>query len=242
MRRAIVSRWSRGAESTRRLRKLKRTARTPSTCRRSSSESGDIVPDARHAPGAAAGRRDGVEHRAVVRAVATRLDNDLAFDTEAVAEGEQLFLRCIAWRVLALGCEPEPVARAKYVAVRVDTFGRQHEGRRRRARVPVKPSGRLREAGHGCGSTTSKQRPRRRPSRSWPRPMRTAPPGMSPRTSFQSAEYIPTPSGPRGSSHLELGHDTGRGRTRSRRQWRVVCHVMPRRHDDPTSRSEPVPP
>jgi len=76
MRRAIVSRWSRGAESTRRLRKLKRTARTPSTCRRSSSESGDIVPDARHAPGAAAGRRDGVEHRAVVRAVATRLDND----------------------------------------------------------------------------------------------------------------------------------------------------------------------
>ena len=92
---------------------------------------GDVRPDGRDAACPAAGRPHGVDHRAVVRAVAGGLDDDVAADPEVVAQREQLLLAGVARGVLALRREGELVARPEDVAVRVDRADREREGRGR---------------------------------------------------------------------------------------------------------------
>jgi hypothetical protein len=76
-----------------------------------------------------------VDERTVVVAVAGRLHDDVALEPEVVAQREQLFLRGIAGRVLALGRIGEGIARPEYVAVRIHGPGRHRETRLRRVRV-----------------------------------------------------------------------------------------------------------
>ena len=147
---AIVASSSVGAASTRRLTKLNRTPRTPAS---SSSRSSVSVTSGRTVAipaGPAAGGADGVDHRPVVGAVAGGLDDDVAADSEVVAQREELLLARVAGRVLALGREGELVARPEDVAVGVDRAGRQRERGRGRTRMPVQPP-----AGLGKGQAHS---------------------------------------------------------------------------------------
>ena len=111
---------------------------------------GDIPPDGRDAARFAAARETRVDHRAVVGAVAGRLHNDVAGKAEVIAQGEQLRLARVAWRVLALGGIGEFGPRAEHVAMRVDAAGRQGEARLAGAVEPVEPAiGLLEWPGHG---------------------------------------------------------------------------------------------
>ena len=117
-----------GVKSTRRLRKLKRTPRTPASCsslelaRRVTLRRTVATPRARAAAGAA-----GIDHRAVVGAVAGGLHDDVAREAEVIAQREQLRLAGVAGRVLSLGRVGELRARAEHVAVRVHRAGRRRE-------------------------------------------------------------------------------------------------------------------
>ena len=148
MRAAISASSSRGVKSTRRLTKLKRTPRTPASCRSPQLAVGDAAADGGHAARPAAARAARVGHRAVVRAVAGGLHDDVAREAEVVAQREQLRLARVAGGVLPLGRVRELRARAEHVAVRVHRAGRRREPRLARARAPVEPAGGLLEGRH----------------------------------------------------------------------------------------------
>ena len=135
MRSAISSSTSRGVKSTRRRTKLKRVPRTPAAWSASSSASRHVAPYRGDAARPAAGVDERVDERAVVVAVTGRLHDDVALEPEVVAQREQLFLRGVAGRVLALGRIGERRARPEHVAMRVHRAGRHHESRLRRVRV-----------------------------------------------------------------------------------------------------------
>ena len=65
----------------------------------------------------------GIDHGAVIRAVAGGLHNHVAGKAQVVAQRKQLILGRIAGRVLALGCKRELDARAKHMAMGVYAAG-----------------------------------------------------------------------------------------------------------------------
>src|SRR5215470_8770536 len=102
-------RWStsRGVKSTSRLRKLKRTPRTP------------------------ARRFERIDHGAIVLGMARGLDDHVLVEAEEVAQREQLFLRRIARRVFALGRVRKFGLGAEHVAVRINRVRWRLESRLR---------------------------------------------------------------------------------------------------------------
>ncbi len=129
-----------GTASTSRLTKLNRTPRTPASWSSASSDSADAGPD-RGDPARHAGRGpQRVDHGPVVGAVAGGLDDDVAGETEVVAQREQLVLRGVARGVLALGGEGELGRGTEDVAVGVDRPLGHPEGRGARVLVPVQPA------------------------------------------------------------------------------------------------------
>jgi hypothetical protein len=81
-----------------------------------------------------------VDDRAVVGAVARGLYEHVALETEVVAQRPELFLACIAGRVLTLRRVREARARSEHVAVRVHAAGRQSKARLRRLRMKRQPA------------------------------------------------------------------------------------------------------
>ena len=104
--------------------------------------------DRRDPAGPAVGGGQRVEHRGVVRTVARRLDDDVAFDPEVIAQGKQLLLARVARRVLALGREGELLTGTENVTVRVDGPTGQHETWRAGTRVKDQPVGIHGEGAH----------------------------------------------------------------------------------------------
>src|SRR5208282_1265353 len=82
----------------------------------------------------------GVDHRAVVGAVAGRLNDDVAGKAQVIAEREELRLARVAGRVLALGRVREFGAGAEHVAMRIGAARRDPEARPAGAIVPVEPA------------------------------------------------------------------------------------------------------
>src|SRR6266849_2449607 len=85
---------------------------------------GRFVSDHRHAaPGAARfelpGPGDRIEHRAIVCAMAARLYEHRARNTQMLVQRAQLLLRGVGWRVAALGRVGKLRSRAEDVTVRV---------------------------------------------------------------------------------------------------------------------------
>ena len=72
---------------------------------------------------------NGIERRAVVGAVAARLDNDIAGKAEMIAQRKKLFGASILGIVLGLGAEREIGFGSEDMAMRVDSAGRRHESR-----------------------------------------------------------------------------------------------------------------
>ena len=120
MRPAISISSSFGVKSTSRLTKLKRTPRTPARVQLLQLAIGDAALHGGHAARAAVRRAAGIDHRAVVGAVAGGLHDHVAREAEVVAQREQLRLAGVARRVLALGRVRKLLAGAEHVAVRVD--------------------------------------------------------------------------------------------------------------------------
>ena len=102
-----------------------------------SSRLGDIRTDGGDTARPATGGLDGVDHGAVVRAVAGCLHDDVAADAQVVAEGEKLLLARVARGVLALGRERELV----------------RPGRRRGSGRPRPRAGVRSAAWRGCGTS-----------------------------------------------------------------------------------------
>ncbi len=149
-RRDLRARWwpgrPSGRYSTRRLRKLNRTPRTPASSSRRSSVSvmsGRTVAMPRARPSA---DWTASTMARVVGSVAGRLYDDVAADPQTVAQREELVLARITRGVLAFRRERELGGGAEDMAVGVDRSGRQSEARRRRVLVPVQPA-----RGLGCG-------------------------------------------------------------------------------------------
>ena len=145
MRAAISASSSRGVKSTRRLTKLKRTPRTPASCRSSSSRSvtaSRTVATPRALPPLAR-QASAIARLSAPWQVACTID--VAREAEVVAQREQLRLARVARGVLPLGRVRKLRARAEHVAVRVHRAGRRREPRLARARAPVEPAGRLLE-------------------------------------------------------------------------------------------------
>ncbi len=86
---------------------------------------GDIGLHRGHALGLAAGGLQCIDQRAVIGAMTSGLDDDVALEAQEIAQGEQLFLGRVAGGVFALGRIGEDRGRAEHVAVRV------HRPRRR---------------------------------------------------------------------------------------------------------------
>jgi hypothetical protein len=100
----------------------------------------------------------GVDHRAVVGAVAGGLHDHVAREAEVVAQREELLLAGVAGRVLALGREGEFGAGAEHVAVRVDAAGRQLErGLGWGRRTSPASRGSSRNSSSGLGSFTCRE-------------------------------------------------------------------------------------
>src|SRR5271166_51832 len=87
----------------------------------------------------ACAREAGVDHRAVVGAVARRLHHDIASEPQMIAQGEELGLACVAGRIFALGRVWERGPGPEHVAVRIDAARRQAKARLARAVIPVEP-------------------------------------------------------------------------------------------------------
>ena len=120
-------------KSTSRLTKLKRVPRTPASCSSRSSASVTLrstVATPRARPFDAPQR---IDQRAVVGAVTGRLDDDVLVEAEMVAQREQLVLRGVARRVLALRRVGKLVAGPEDVAMRIDGARRRrlNDGHRR---------------------------------------------------------------------------------------------------------------
>src|SRR5262249_45836359 len=73
--------------------------------------------DQRHARVAALAPAQGVEQGGVVGAVAAGLDDHGPVEAEPVVEADEVVDARVGWRVAAVGCEREDVARAEHVAV-----------------------------------------------------------------------------------------------------------------------------
>ena len=84
---------------------------------------GDASPNGRDAPRPAAARQERVDHGAIVGAVAGRLNDDVAGETQMIAQREQFRLAGVAGRVFALGRVRELGPRSEHVAMRVDAAG-----------------------------------------------------------------------------------------------------------------------
>jgi hypothetical protein len=115
---------------------------------------GDAALHRGHTPRLAATGQAGVDHGAVVGAVAGGLHHDVAREPEMVTQRKQLLLAGVARRVLALGRIGKLSARAEDVAVGVHAAGGQFEGGSGGIGVPVEPAGCLGEItayrfGHG---------------------------------------------------------------------------------------------
>jgi len=68
-----------------------------------------------------------IDHRAVVGAVTGRLHDDVARETQMIAQRKQLLLRRIAGRVFALRHIGKFGAGAEHMAMRIDGAGRHRE-------------------------------------------------------------------------------------------------------------------
>ena len=88
---------------------------------------GDVAIDRRDPASAAVRRQQGIDERAVVGAVAGRLDDDVLVEAQVIAKCEQQVLRRVARRVLALGRVGELVSGAEHVTVRVHRARRELE-------------------------------------------------------------------------------------------------------------------
>ena len=81
---------------------------------------GDVAADRGHAACPIVGMGERIDQRAVVVAVAGRLDDDVALEAEEVAQREQFLFRRVARRVLALLRIRKRGRRTEHMAVRVD--------------------------------------------------------------------------------------------------------------------------
>ena len=90
---------------------------------------GDAFLDDGNAPIAATRRGDGVEHGAVVAAMAARLHDDRPLDAEEAMERYEAFLRRIGWCVASARAVREFRRRPEHVAVGIARLWRRHEAR-----------------------------------------------------------------------------------------------------------------
>lgn len=97
--------------------------------------------DGRHAARLAVGAPKGIDQGAVIGAMAGGLDDDIALETEEVAQGEELLPRRVARRIFTLRREGEDIARPEDVAMGIDRAFRQLEFRLRGVGAPVEPVG-----------------------------------------------------------------------------------------------------
>ena len=81
---------------------------------------GHLAPHGGDATRPAVAGKQGVDHGAIVGAVAGRLHDDVAIETEMVAQREQLRLAGVAGRVFALGRVGELSARPEHMAMGVN--------------------------------------------------------------------------------------------------------------------------
>jgi len=93
--------------------------------------------------------QQGIHHGAVVCAVAGGLDHHIAGKSQMVAQGKQLVLGRITGGVLALGGIGKFSARAKHMAMRIDSARRHLKAGLGWAVVPVQPTGGFGEFAHG---------------------------------------------------------------------------------------------
>src|SRR6187549_3815416 len=96
--------------------------------------------DGRDAACAAVGGEQRVNECPIVGAVTGRLNDDVLIEAEMIAESEELVLRGIARRVLALRRVRKLIAGPEYMTMRVDGAGRDFEHRYRRVWVNWQPA------------------------------------------------------------------------------------------------------
>ncbi len=113
--------------------KLKRVPRTPAIVERGDVGVGERLVDHRHAGVATRPADERVDHGRVVGAVAARLHEDGARQTETLLQNLEVVDAGVGRRVGAIGGERERVARPEDVAVRVARAWRRREGGGRRA-------------------------------------------------------------------------------------------------------------
>jgi len=105
----------------------------------------DVAPHRGDATRHAVRMNERIDEGAVVGAVAGCLDDDVAGETEPVAQREQLLARGIAGRVFALGREREALAGTENMTMGIDGPRRQAELRDRRIGKPIEPARRFLE-------------------------------------------------------------------------------------------------
>src|SRR5512145_2814584 len=90
-----------------------------------------------------------IDERTVVGAMAGRLHDHIARESEVITQGEELLLARVTRRVLALRCVREKAPRSEHVAMRVHRAFWRPEVWFRRIGVPVEPTGCLLESDGG---------------------------------------------------------------------------------------------
>ncbi len=106
---------------------------------------GHVPPHGRDSTRPAVARKQSVDHRAVVGAMTGRLHDDVAVESEAIAQREQLRLAGVAGGVFAFGRVGELGPRSEHMAMRVDGAAWKRKAWATRPLAPVEPALRLLE-------------------------------------------------------------------------------------------------